>query len=265
MGIQQHATVGARVPSAIHWLCLVALGMCAASLGAQENPSWWVDPPTLQPDGNGYAGAYNEATRENLKRWVARGGTLIGIGGAVELLGANQLDLLDTLPERRAADAEEEDAAEPENGESHAQGQILDGVDDLAEATTPLEENPSEILGAILNADVDNEHWLSVGLPETVRFIVEGDTVFTPLRRNAGRNVVSFSAEDELIAGGHLWENSRLQWALKPAAMAASKQRGIVVGFTADPSFRGYLDGLDVLLANAVFRGPVEARPVRSR
>jgi len=30
--------------------------------------------------------------------------------------------------------------------------------------------------------------------------------------------------------------------------------RGIVIGFTADPNFRGHLDGLNVLFLNAVFR-----------
>lgn len=218
----------------------------------------------LLPDGGGYADAFNKSTRDNLTRWVERGGTLIGIGGALELLGSDQLALLDTLPERRAGEGEDDSEEESEETSSHADGRILEDADELASVTTPLEENPPEILGAILNAQVDGEHWLSVGIPESVRLIVEGDAVFTPLRRNKGRNVVSFAPADELIASGHLWEDSRLQWALKPAVMATGVKRGIVIGFAADPSFRGYLDGLDVLIANAVFRGPSQAQPVRS-
>jgi hypothetical protein len=37
--------------------------------------------------------------------------------------------------------------------------------------------------------------------------------------------------------------------------------RGVVIGFTADPNFRAYLDGMQLLFANAVFRGPAHARP----
>lgn len=35
----------------------------------------------------------------------------------------------------------------------------------------------------------------------------------------------------------------------------------VVVGFTADPNTRAYMDGLNVLFLNAVFRGPAHARP----
>jgi hypothetical protein len=33
-----------------------------------------------------------------------------------------------------------------------------------------------------------------------------------------------------------------------------------VVGFTEDPNFRAFSDGMNVLFLNAVFRGPAHAR-----
>jgi len=33
-----------------------------------------------------------------------------------------------------------------------------------------------------------------------------------------------------------------------------------VIGFTVDPNFRAYTDGLNVLFLNAIFRGPAHAR-----
>jgi hypothetical protein len=43
--------------------------------------------------------------------------------------------------------------------------------------------------------------------------------------------------------------------------MVQKHGRGVVVGFTADPNYRAYLDGLNVMFLNAVFRGPARARP----
>lgn len=220
----------------------------------------------LLPDGRNYPKQFPKSSAENIERWVRQGGTLIGVGDALSMLARNELGLLDTLPERRAK-ADEGDDEDGDSGEaedvSHNAGSILADDASLSAATAPLEEDPLEILGAILNADVDTEHWLAAGLPETVRFIVGGDRVFSPIRFDKGRNVVNFAAPDGLAAAGHLWADSRDQWALKPALMTADVDRGIVIGFAADPSFRGYLDGLDVLVANAVFRGAAHARPVR--
>jgi hypothetical protein len=56
---------------------------------------------------------------------------------------------------------------------------------------------------------------------------------------------------------------SRLR-AYKPAVIVQNHGRGLVVGFAADPNFRAYLDGLNVLFLNAVFRGPARARPAVS-
>jgi hypothetical protein len=42
--------------------------------------------------------------------------------------------------------------------------------------------------------------------------------------------------------------------------VTSTSGRGVVVGFTEDPNFRGMLDGMNVLFLNAVFRGPAHAR-----
>jgi len=63
-----------------------------------------------------------------------------------------------------------------------------------------------------------------------------------------------FEAPDRLLASGYLWEENRRQMAYKPLVIAQPLGRGIVIGFTADPNFRGHLDGLNVLFLNAVFR-----------
>ncbi len=219
----------------------------------------------MLPGGAGYPDGLSDTAQENLERWIDAGGVLIAVGGALELLTRDALGLIDTLPERRARESDAETPEEDDDVPSHTDGTLLDDADALAASIAPLKDNPPEVLGAILKASVDGDHWLGAASPESVNLIVEGDTVYAPLRLDKGSNVISFVEPDELVTAGHLREASRDQWALKPAVMAASRGRGIVVAFAIDPSFRGYLDGMDVILANAIFRGAAQARPVPAR
>ncbi|MEE8368017.1 MAG: hypothetical protein V3S30_06845, partial [Thermoanaerobaculia bacterium] len=76
-------------------------------------------------------------------------------------------------------------------------------------------------------------------------------------------NVARFKSSDDLLASGYLWEENRKQLAYKPFAVVQPKGRGFVIGFTQDPNVRAYLDGLNVIFMNAIFRGSAHARPVR--
>jgi hypothetical protein len=58
-------------------------------------------------------------------------------------------------------------------------------------------------------------------------------------------------------------DENRRQLGYKPFAAAQKVDRGCVVGFTQDPNVRAYLDGLNVIFMNAIFRGAAHARPVR--
>ena len=48
--------------------------------------------------------------------------------------------------------------------------------------------------------------------------------------------------------------------AYKPYLMAQSTGRGLVIGFAHDPSTRGFLEGLDLMIANAVLVAPSRVR-----
>ena len=221
----------------------------------------------IVPQGREYRKIVSERAKNNLNRWVHQGGVLITIGGAIDLVNSAPLALMDTNAERLAGkDAVPEDD-KSKDGEAEprklVEGLLLEEGDSLEQALAPEEEKPPTVLGAILNADVDTEHWLANGLPSDLQFIVGGDSVYTPLRRDKGVNVVSFTDAEDLKAAGYLWDASRAQLAHKPVVMVAEAGRGVVIGFTADPTFRGYMDGLDILVANAVFAGAAHSRPVR--
>jgi hypothetical protein len=111
----------------------------------------------------------------------------------------------------------------------------------------------------IVRAKVDPEQWITAGLPEKLNVLFDGRGIYTPLKQDKGINAVVFSTPDDVLASGYAWDDTRKQLALKPFVMVQSEGRGVVVAFTADPNFRAFMDGLNVLFLNAVFRGPAVA------
>ena len=109
-----------------------------------------------------------------------------------------------------------------------------------------------------LNLDGKGAARLSTGLPSRLNVLVNGSAIYSPLRRDEGVNVARFPAASDLLVAGHLWEENRRQLAFKPYVMVRPMGQGRVIGFTQDPTFRGYLRGLDVLFLNAIFRGAVQ-------
>jgi hypothetical protein len=114
----------------------------------------------------------------------------------------------------------------------------------------------------LLRARVDPEHWLAAGLPEILHVLVGGRDIFSPVPLDQGVNVAVYAGPDELLASGYLWEENRKQLAFKPFAISQSHGRGQVIGFTADPNTRAYLDGLNLIFLNAIFRGSAHASPL---
>ena len=129
--------------------------------------------------------------------------------------------------------------------------------------TTPAEAGPDSVGGVLLRARVDADHWLGAGVSETINVLARGSDIFTPARLDAGVNVARFESADEVLASGYLWDDNRQQLAYKPFAVAEPRGNGYVVAFTQDPNVRAYLDGLNVIFMNAIFRGSAHARPVR--
>jgi len=68
--------------------------------------------------------------------------------------------------------------------------------------------------------------------------------------------VFHYTGEDEILASGYLWEENGKQLAYKPFIMAEGTGDGLTIGFTQSPVTRAYLDGLNLVLLNAVLFGP---------
>ena len=126
---------------------------------------------------------------------------------------------------------------------------------------TPRDEGMERVAGVMVRAKLDPEHWLNAGIGDSTYALVRGRDIYTPLTLDDGRNPAVMPSADELLASGYVWEDNRKQMAFKPLTMVQSHGRGLVVGFVADPNFRAYVDGLNTMFLNAVFRGPARARP----
>jgi hypothetical protein len=100
---------------------------------------------------------------------------------------------------------------------------------------------------------------MAAGMPETVYALVSGQSIFEPVKADHGTNVGVFAGPDEVLASGYMWDEYRKQLAFKPFLIVEPRGRGLVIAFTADPTYRGYMDGLNLLFLNAVFRGPAHS------
>ena len=225
--------------------------------------------------GEGYAGVLGANGARRLREWVQGGGTLIGIGSALSFMAANGMMAVsqENLPGatggggRGGAGAAGGGrggvaaVAAPSGGEPPARvpGKLYASSEDLEKDTQPESQAPWPAHGFLAKAKVDQEHWITVGVPESVHALVSGSSIFTPLKADRGVNAVVFSAADQVMASGYSWEEFRKQLAYKPLLMVERDGRGNEIGFTADPNYRGYMDGLNLLFINAVFRGPAHA------
>lgn len=217
-------------------------------------------------NGVGYKAALGESGVENLKNWVSKGGVIISLGNATRFLADPDVDLLSIRRERAVVEAtenaeEEKEAKEEED--AAVDGQYLTELEQYKAQIRPLENYPDPVAGVLVRADVDQEHWLSAGVAPVVNVLVRGSDVYTPVRLNDGFNVARFQGPDELLASGYIWDENRRQLAYKPFVVSETHGAGQVIAFTQDPTVRAYLDGLNVLLMNAIFRGSAHARPAR--
>ena len=213
----------------------------------------------ILPDATGdYVTAFGAAAIRRLKEWVASGGTVIGIEAGVEFLADARVGLLATAREALAVEKKVE-PVKPDTG-GRVPGKLLTGEADFLKAIEPENDQLDAVQGILGVAKTDPDHWLTAGVPATVTALVQGRTVFSPLKLNAGTNVAYFEGAEKLVASGYMWEESRKQMAYKPLVMVQREGRGHVIGFTNDPNFRGYMDGMNIFFLNAVFRGVAHSR-----
>jgi hypothetical protein len=230
----------------------------------------------ILPDGD-FESRWSAKEAENLAAWVKRGGVLIGLGRALRFLAAPDSDLLsvrredaapldaDDAQDKKSKDAGSDKAAASDEKSERptVPGSLIRDAEAAKQSIQPKRAAPDAVAGVLVRAEVDSAHWLAAGVAPKVNVMFQGQDIYTPVKLDAGFNVARFAPADQLLASGYLWDENRQQLAFKPFVVVEPKGRGMVIGFTADPTLRSFNDGLNVLFLNAVFRGAAHARPVR--
>ena len=229
--------------------------------------------------GSGYEPALGTAGAKRLKDWVQAGGTLIALGsGAVSYLADARVGMLAISQENLVHEnADAKKPATPAPGAPPAAvpaitgpaaarvpGKLYASEQEFAKAIQPDAELPDSLHGVLLRAKVNPDTWATAGVPESVNVLMTGRAIYTPVKLDKGVNAVYFAGPDQILASGYVWEENRKQLAFKPFEVVQKDGRGNVIGFTTDPNFRGYMDGLHLLFLNAVFRGPAHTQTARA-
>lgn len=210
----------------------------------------------LVPEGDPSA-QLGDAGQRALRSFVQRGGVLVAVGDSLETFSSGDNPLL--AVKREAALGRDPGEAGGEKGDL-AKAVAITNDAAYREAIKDQAALPDTLPGALLNVVGEPDHFLSAGYDNGAVVLATGTRIFTPLGRDKGVNAVRFAAPGSLIASGYVWDENRRQMAYKPYLMAQPTGRGLVIGFAHDPSTRAFLEGLDLMIANAVLIAPSRVR-----
>lgn len=195
--------------------------------------------------------------RSALAEFVRDGGVLVAYGNALGSFTTGEDALFATRAETVLGG--DPDGADDKGG--LAPGTAIETIEQYRAAIADPGRRPDTLPGALLNTEVDPENFLAAGYDTMAPTVfADGSLILTPLTLTKGTNVVRYASADRLVASGYVWDENRRQMAFKPYMLAQPNGRGLAIGFAHDPSVRGYMDGLDMLLANAVLVAPARVR-----
>lgn len=196
-----------------------------------------------------------------VKRFVERGGVAVIVGAGMDAFTKGKAQLFATGAENARGDVEKDEGkGEQDAPDAAPEPSAITGEDEYRSAIADQKAQPDTLPDALLRTLADTDHYLSSGYDGGAIVHADGRTILAPLGRADGTNVLRFAAAGELVASGHVWEENRAQMAFKPYLVAQPNGKGLAIGFVHDPATRGYLDGLDLLIANAILFAPARER-----
>ncbi len=207
----------------------------------------------------GYSTVLGSSGSAQLTRFVRAGGVLVGLGDATRWMADPEVALVPARRERAADTARP--AAAPDQAVVDAV--VLASADELDAVQAEQGAMPAYSPGALLHVEANPDAWMSAGYSRGAAVLVTGSDIYAPISRDEADTAMRFAGPDDVVAGGYMWAESVSQIAYKPFLISNSMGSGQVIAFTQAPTTRAYLDGLDLLLLNAVLLGPAHSRGMR--
>ncbi len=196
------------------------------------------------PDGRYSAEqGFGEPVSKTLEHWIRGGGTLITTGGGTRWACSESVGLLRNEILKRKTDAAVKSTETDEQKKK-------DAVEEVT---------PDVVPGAFLRSRVFQKHWVTFGFDPTIDIFYTGNLVLSPTKETAGRSLVTFEKQDQLLTSGFCWPESLALLAETPYVVHRSVGRGNVVAFTDDPNFRAMYPSLQRLFINAAMFGAAHA------
>jgi len=203
-------------------------------------------------------GSPSRSVVANLSSYVADGGVLVTVGSSLGAFTRGDSPLL--AVKREAGLGLDLSEPEGEAGGRLAQANAIETEEDYRAFIRNQQALPDTLPGALLNVVGDPNIFLSAGYDEGAVVNATGSAIYTPLDRANGINAIRFASAKTLLASGYIWGENQRQMAFKPYLMAQPTGAGVTIGFVHDPATRAYLDGLDLMIANAVLVAPSRIR-----
>jgi len=190
---------------------------------------------------------------------------LITLGSATRFVADIEVGLLNVKRELafKQKTKKDKEKTDKKNQKSTIASELLKNKQELISAIENDEESPDHVSGVLVNIEVDQEHWLTAGVNKNAIAMVTGSDIYTPIKLASGKNVAWFSEKDKLLASGYLWEENKAQLAYKPYLIHQPLGAGMVISFTQEPTYRAYLDGLNVMFLNTIFRAAAHSNRLK--
>ena len=218
------------------------------------------------PGGN-YS-AWDKATVDKIKNWVAEGGTLITFQTATawavqQEIVKEKLAETDAFFRRGELPAVTATTATKAIDETKKEPK-LNGAENAAKPTKPLAERldyqrqedvegSKRINGAIFQSDLDITHPIAFGVTSRKLFINKnGPTLLLP-SSNKYATVAQYTSKP--FINGYSSKSNIAKVAGSAAIIATGSGSGEVILFADDPTYRGYWLGTGRLFLNAIFFG----------
>lgn len=183
----------------------------------------------LMPSGS--YGTINDAGKEELDRWIRRGGTVIALRSANRWLAGNGFcDLKFKEEQRDSTTFRPYGDLEPDRGSKY-------------------------LAGSIFEAEVDLTHPIGYGLYRDRIPIFRNSTMIAEPRYRPYAVPVRYT--DDPVLNGYVPDGIGEALSGTPAVTISSLGNGRIISFMDNPNFRGFWYGTNRLFMNALFFGPV--------